>query len=68
MDSRYISDGSDIEEPSLCGRCKHKHLGKPTCAAFPGGIPEAFLTGEKQHTTPYPGDNGIRFEEYRGEK
>lgn len=68
MANRYITDGSDIEELSLCGRCKHKHLGKATCAAFPGGIPEVFLTGEQQHTVPYPGDNGIQFEEYRGKK
>jgi hypothetical protein len=32
------------------------------CDAFPDGIPEAILTSEHDHTEPYPGDNGVRFE------
>jgi hypothetical protein len=33
----------------------------PACVAFPDGIPEEILTGEFDHTTAYPGDNGWRF-------
>ena len=32
------------------------------CKAFPDGIPEKILTGEHDHTKPFKGDNGIRFE------
>ena len=36
------------------------------CRAFPFGIPEPILSGEVEHTTLYPGDNGIRFEADEG--
>ena len=33
------------------------------CDAFPNGIPEEiFILGESDHTKPFKGDNGIRFE------
>jgi len=32
------------------------------CAAFSGWIPTPILLNEFDHTEPYPGDNGIRFE------
>jgi len=31
-------------------------------AAFPGWIPTAIQSGDVEHTEPFPGDNGIRFE------
>ena len=37
-------------------------LDYPPCEAFPQGIPEEIWVGEFDHTKPYPGDNGIRFE------
>lgn len=52
-------------------RCKHWNfdLQSPpegdwhaTCAAFPNGIPREILTGDRHHTTPFPGDNGIQYE------
>jgi len=36
------------------------------CRAFPEGVPEALYTSVADHTQPYPGDNGIRYEKYTG--
>lgn len=44
-----------------CALCKHHRLGL-RCAAFPSSIPETIITGQHDHTEPYPGDRGIRFE------
>ncbi len=46
-----------------CVLCKHRslHYGGG-CAAFPQGIPAAIARDEFDHSAPYPGDNGIRFE------
>ena len=49
-----------------CINCKH-YLGALDCAAFPVRIPSDILTGQFDHTEPYPNaenpkDNGIRFE------
>jgi len=32
------------------------------CKAFPKGIPDKILSNEVDHTKPYKGDNGVRFE------
>lgn len=32
-----------------------------SCKVFPNGIPWPIISGEIEHTTPYPGDNGIQF-------
>ena len=45
----------------ICSFCKHfKSVYK--CAAFSDDIPIEIWTGQNDHTTPYPGDNGIQFE------
>ena len=52
--------------PHQCGGCAHRiNDGRqPTaCKAFPDGIPEELLN-RNDHTYPYPGDNGILFEQY----
>lgn len=41
--------------------CKHLR-GIRRCVAFPKGIPREIFFGERDHLTPYPGDNGIMFE------
>ena len=50
-----------------CPSCIHFRPGntpqdRPTCAAFPRGIPTVILSGQHDHRTPYPGDHGIRYE------
>jgi len=63
-----------LQEPKCWTRkCKH-YLGviQPdgtemtetnNCEAFPDGIPDAIAYGDDNHTKPFPGDNGIQFEE-----
>jgi len=36
---------------------------RPTCKAFPDGIPAEIAYGDNLHTEPFEGDNGITFEE-----
>lgn len=59
-----ILDDSSLDEPfsSVCGYCKHL-LGPKVCRAFPKGIPAEIWNGDNAHTSPYPGDNGVQFEE-----
>jgi hypothetical protein len=49
-----------------CATCLHFHdddnRETATCDAFPDGIPEQILTGEVDHKSPFPNDNGIRYE------
>lgn len=50
----------------MCLDCKHFHEEEETifaCAAFPKGIPLPITYNRVKHTEPYPGDNGIQFEE-----
>ena len=46
-----------------CRMCKFLkgHFGA-SCEAFPEGIPMEIFTGEHDHTEPFKGDKGIRFE------
>ena len=62
-----------INEPTCwTRRCKHfigvKNDGDETtervvCEAYPNKIPDAIAYGPELHLTPYPGDNGIIFQE-----
>jgi hypothetical protein len=51
-----------IDRFLYCADCKHKDPKGRKCKAFPEGIPEEIVTGNFDHTKPYPGDNDIRFE------
>ena len=46
---------------STCWDCVHRH-GQQKCDAF-DKIPEEIRNGDNDHTKPYPGDHGIRYEE-----
>jgi len=55
--------------PPVCYRCAHYSFNVYTnpdgfrrCSAFPDGIPDAIFIGGIDHTSPFPGDNGIMFE------
>ena len=65
-----LDKNSDIPiYSSVCSRCKHWRpaigANGQTCAAFTkaDSIPPPIWKGENPHTKPYPGDNGIQFEE-----
>ena len=50
-----------MTEAMQCIDCKH-YLGAWECDAYSLGIFEQIRTGNHDHTQPYPGDQGIRFE------
>ena len=47
-------------EMHFCNLCKH-YRGNVCCDAFPDRIPRELIYIDN-HDTPFPGDNGIRFE------
>ena len=53
-----------IDGEPRCLDCRYYTFGV-TCEAFPVGIPEKIWGGELDHTKPFPGDNGIRFEKVK---
>jgi len=49
-----------------CINCIHRlgspdHEGRPTCLAFPEGIPEGIITGDIDHSVPIEGDHGFQY-------
>jgi len=46
-----------------CHQCQHYHRGTLTCEAYPKGIPRGILMNLVDHRKPYPGDQGIKFEQ-----
>ena len=67
------------QPPLQCASCLHfggeyvggipgvHDSGELKCDAFPGGIPDAIQSGAFDHVRPFPGDHGIRYEDYRPE-
>ncbi|MEM4501026.1 MAG: hypothetical protein QW512_02715 [Thermofilaceae archaeon] len=54
----------DFVEVVKCSLCRwfYGYDKYPRCAAFPSGIPREIWDGRLSHDTPYPGDQGYRFE------
>lgn len=61
VEVRLYHRSSDVQS-TQCLQCKHYRMSEDACDAFPTGIPAEIITGEFDHTHPYPGDNGVRFE------
>ena len=60
-----VLDGEDafVRYSPVCSNCIHsKRDGLRQCKAFFGMIPTDIWVGRNDHTSPYPGDNGIQFE------
>ena len=49
----------------ICLECRNFNTldnDKLSCKAYPNGIPKEIINSEHDHTKPFKGDNGIRFE------
>jgi len=46
----------------VCFNCKHFDIETSNCAAYSKQIPDEILNGNNDHTKPFKGDGGIRFE------
>ena len=68
-DPRWWWEGKYIP---VCFECAHFDgmvKGKPRCKAFPEGIPREIIQScTFKHDEPYPGDHGVRFEQYEDKK
>lgn len=59
-------DGTRSTESTsaTCRHCRHLELlNHRTCAAFPEGIPDELWWAYRGHREPFPGDQGIQYEE-----
>lgn len=56
-----LQDDPGVSE-IMCNYCIHRYQGVK-CKAFPERIPSGLLV-RGEHNTPYPGDQGIRFEKH----
>ena len=50
-----------MSQSDQCLMCRH-YQGLHTCDAYLEDIPQEIFSGMHDHTRPFPGDQGIRFE------
>jgi hypothetical protein len=66
LERKKEGESMTIGRAPICVGCKHlnpaQEWGNGKCAAFPDGIPDEIWVKGFDHTKPYPGDHGIRFE------
>ena len=57
---------NDVASPDCmdCANLNREDIYGLTCKAFPDGIPDAIINGERNHREPFKGDGGIRFEKF----
>lgn len=48
---------------SQCNFCIHRNGESSTCTAYPEGIPLVIFTNEHDHRFPWPGDDGVTFDQ-----
>jgi hypothetical protein len=48
--------------PNLCRACERFNVLHGACEAFPEGIPDDILIFGEDHSKPFAGDHGIRFQ------
>lgn len=63
--SRFRATISEFKLPQ-CNNCIH-YQGSGYCEAFLAKIPDEIFNNFHDHKKPYPGDNGIQFEEKNDE-
>jgi hypothetical protein len=56
------NDTLDLAPDCQCADCRHYDTETDSCPGFPDGIPDAILADEHDHTKPWPGDGGFRFD------
>jgi hypothetical protein len=56
-----VGDPGDLTV-SQCTFCAHRSPDATKCKAFPSGIPVKILFNKHDHTLPFEGDNGIRYQ------
>lgn len=61
---RWWYGGNYMPACFVCSYFRGMIRRKVRCTAFPDGIPKELTLEGTLHDTPFPGDNGIQFEQF----